>query len=74
MLIEKSRMRTTELERLTLLLSQLDEEYACKQAQLSDGEKSSSGLVSEKKALDRTLSELEGAMFAQRVSLERPTD
>jgi chromosome segregation protein len=71
MLIEKSRMRTTELERLTLLLSQLDEEYTAKQAQLSDSEKSTSDLVSGKKDLDRTLSELEGAMFAQRSSLER---
>ena len=71
MLIEKSRMRTTELERLTLLLSQLDEEYAAKQAQLSDSERSTSDLISSKKDLDRTLSELEGAMFAQRSSLER---
>ncbi len=39
MLIEKSRMRTTELDRLTLLLSQLDEEYAAKQAQLTDSER-----------------------------------
>ena len=57
MLIEKSRMRTTELERLTLLLSELDEEYTAKQAQLSDSEKSTSDLVSGKKDLDRTLSE-----------------
>ncbi|MFA5347830.1 MAG: chromosome segregation protein SMC [Methanoregula sp.] len=71
MLIEKSRMRTTELERLTLLLSQLEEEYAAKQVQLADSEKSISDLVSSKKDLDRTLSELEGAMFAQRSSLER---
>jgi chromosome segregation protein len=71
MLIEKSRMRTTELERLILLLSQLDEEYAAKQSQLSDSERSVSDLISEKKELDRTLSELEGAMFAQRSSLER---
>jgi chromosome segregation protein len=71
MLIEKSRMRTTELERLTLLLSQLDEEYTAKQAQLSESEKSASDLVNGKKDLDRTLSELEGSMFAQRSSLER---
>ena len=38
MLIEKSRMRTTELERLTGLLRQLDEEYAAKQTQL-DGQR-----------------------------------
>jgi chromosome segregation protein len=71
MLIEKSRMRTTELERLTLLLSQLDEEYAAKRSQLSDSERSVSDLISEKKELDRALSELEGTMFAQRSSLER---
>lgn len=71
MLIEKSRMRTTELERLTQLLRQLDEEYAVKQGQLSDGEKSISDHISRKKDLDCTLSELEGTMFAQRSSLER---
>jgi chromosome segregation protein len=71
MQIEKSRMRTTELERLTQLLRQLDEEYAAKQSQLSDGEKSVSDLLIQKKDLDRTLSELEGTLFAQRSSLER---
>ncbi len=71
MLIEKSRMRTTELERLTLLLKQLDEEYSAKQAQLTDSEKSVGDLAAEKKELDRNLSELEGAMFAQRSTLER---
>ncbi|MDD1697187.1 MAG: chromosome segregation protein SMC [Methanoregula sp.] len=71
MYIERSRMRTTELERLTLLLNQLDEEYNVKQNQLTDGEKSVGDLASEKKELDRNLSELEGAMFAQRSSLER---
>jgi chromosome segregation protein len=71
MYIERSRMRTTELERLTLLLNQLDEENNAKQNQLTDGEKSVGDLVSEKKELDRNLSELEGAMFAQRSSLER---
>jgi len=71
MLIEKSRMRTTELERLTLLLKQLDEEYTAKQAQLTDSEKNVGALQDEKKELDRNLSELEGAMFAQRSTLER---
>jgi len=71
MLIEKSRMRTTELERLTSLLRQLDEEYAAKQAQVSDSEKGAADLGWEKKELDRNLSELEGAMFAQRSTLER---
>ncbi|HRY74813.1 MAG TPA: chromosome segregation protein SMC [Methanoregulaceae archaeon] len=70
MLIEKSRMRTSELERLTGLLKQLDEEYAAKQAQMTDSDKSVAGLDAEKKALDRTLSELESELFAQRSTLE----
>ena len=68
MLIEKSRMRTTELERLTGLLHQLDEEYAAKKAQLTDSDTSIASLAEEKKQLDRNLSELEGTMFAQRSS------
>jgi len=71
MLIEKSRMRTTELERLTGLLAQLDAEYAEKQAQMSGNEKSATDRVAQKKALDRALSELEGTLFAQRSSLDR---
>jgi len=71
MLIEKSRMRTTELERLTGLLRQLDEEYAAKQTQLTDSEKSVEDLASEKKGLDRNLSELESTLFVHRSSLER---
>ena len=71
MLIEKSRMRTTELERLTALLRQLDEEYTAKQGQLNDSGKSVAGLTAEKKELDRHLSELEGMLFAQRSTLER---
>jgi chromosome segregation protein len=71
MLIEKSRMRTSELERLTGLLRQLDEEYAAKQAQLTESETSVAALLEEKKELDRNLSELEGTMFAQRSGLER---
>ena len=71
MLIEKSRMRTSELERLTALARQLDEEYSAKKGQLSDSDKSVADLADEKKALDRTLSELEGTFFAQRSTLER---
>jgi chromosome segregation protein len=71
MLIEKSRMRTSELERLQGLLRQLDEEYAAKQGQLTDSETSIASLDKEKKQLDRNLSELEGSMFAQRNTLER---
>ena len=71
MFIEKSRMRTTELERLTGLLRQLDEEYEAKKAQLTENEQGTSGLAAEKNELDRTLSELEGSMFAQRSTLER---
>jgi len=70
MLIEKSRMRTTELERLTGLLKQLDEEYAAKQSQMTDSDKSVAGLDAEKKALDRALSELESGLFSSRSTLE----
>ena len=71
MLIEKSRMRTTERERLTGLLLQLDEEYAEKQTQMSGSETSAADLTAKKKELDRTLSELEGSLFARRSSLDR---
>jgi chromosome segregation protein len=71
MLIEKSRMRTSELERLQGLLRQLDEEYTAKQGQLTDSDTNIAALSEEKKQLDRNLSELEGAMFAQRSTLER---
>ena len=50
MLIEKSRMRTTELERLTLLLKQLDEEFTEKQNQLTGSEKNTGDLLAEKKS------------------------
>ena len=71
MLIEKSRMRTGELERLTSLLAQLDAEFAEKKEQLAHNEQTVSGLGNRKKELDRTLSELEGSLFAQRSTLER---
>jgi chromosome segregation protein len=71
MFIEKSRMRTGELERLTGLLRSLDEEYGAKQAQLSESEKSVRELTAGKKELDRNLSELESSLFAQRSTLER---
>ena len=48
MFIEKSRMRTTELERLTSLLKQLDEEYEAKQTQLAENEQGTSGFAAEK--------------------------
>jgi len=70
-LIEKSRMRTSELERLTALQKQLDEEYVAKQAQLSENEQTIAGLSGRKKELDRNLSEIESTLFAQRSSLER---
>ncbi|MFA5416363.1 MAG: AAA family ATPase, partial [Methanoregula sp.] len=73
-LIEKSRMRTTELERLKGLLSQLDREYAEKQAQMSGGATNVSTLLAQKKELDRHLSQLEGTLFAQRSSLDRITN
>lgn len=71
MFIEKSRMRTSELERLTGLLRSLDEEYGAKQDQLTESQKSVGELAAAKKELDRNLSELESSLFAQRSTLER---
>ena len=71
MLIEKSRMRTSELERLTELQKQLDEEYATKKEQLAGNEKTVTELSDRKKELDRNLSELEGSLFSRRSALER---
>ena len=70
-LIEKSRMRTSELERLTALQKQLDEEYVAKQAQLTENERAVADLSGRKKELDRNLSEIESTLFARRTSLER---
>jgi chromosome segregation protein len=69
--IEKSRMRTSELERLTQLKKQLDEEYADKQKQLAENRAGVEALTAEKKEIDRRLAEIEGAMFAQRNTQER---
>ncbi|MGB8308217.1 MAG: chromosome segregation protein SMC [Methanoregula sp.] len=74
MFIEKSRMRTSELERLTTLQKQLDSEYTAKQEQLDQNERTVTDLSNRKKDLDRTLSELESTLFAQRSSLERLHD
>ena len=70
MLIEKSRMRTSELERLIALQKQLDEEYTAKQEQLAENEGAVAELL-DRKRVDRDLSELESSLFAQRSSLER---
>ena len=45
--------------------------FAAKQGQLGDSEKGAEDLARQKKELDRTLSELEGRLFAHRSSLER---
>src|SRR5208283_5233168 len=71
MLIEKSRMRTSELDRLIALQKQLDEEYTAKQEQLAENEGAVAEFLDRKKELDRNLSELESSLFAQRSSLER---
>ena len=71
LLIERSRMRTSEIERLTERVRQLESEYADKQVQLADSTTAIGDLEKEKAALDRTLSELESSAFAQRNMLER---
>ncbi len=71
MLIEKSRMRTTELDRLTQLLRQLDEEFAVKQIPVYRRGKVGIRPSFREKRARPYASELEGGLFAQRSSLER---
>jgi chromosome segregation protein len=71
LLIERSRMRTSEIERLTERVRQLESEYAGKQVQLADSGKAIEELEKEKADLDLTLSGLESSVFAQRSMLER---
>src|SRR5690606_14420174 len=71
MLIEKSRMRTSERERMEERLKALDEEGSGKEQRLTDNARDTEALVKEKADLDRALSELESSVFARRTTLER---
>ncbi|MDI6867690.1 chromosome segregation protein SMC [Methanoculleus sp.] len=71
LLIEKSRMRSSERERLDARISQIEEELANKQAQLADYSSSLADCEEQKRRVERDLSETESTLFARRSALDR---
>lgn len=71
LLIEKSRMRTSEIERLEARLAEVRTGYGTLEAGIGEARKASEASAAEKAALDRRLSETESTLFARRSSLER---
>lgn len=71
MLIEKSRMRTSEKERMEERLKALADEGAGKEQKLAENTREADALSKEKADLDRALSEIESSVFARRTTLER---
>ncbi|MDD2473263.1 MAG: AAA family ATPase, partial [Methanoculleus sp.] len=69
--IEKSRMRTSERERLEARLRQVEEELANKQAQVADYSSCMADCEGEKRRIERDLSEAESTLFARRSALDR---
>ena len=69
--IEKSRMRTSERERLEVRARQIEEELANKQAQVADYTSSMTDCEGEKRRIERDLSEAESTLFARRSALDR---
>lgn len=71
LLIEKSRMRTSERERLDARIRQIDEELTNKQNQVSDYSSLVAGCETQKREIERDLSDTEGKLFARRSTLDR---
>ena len=69
--IEKSRMRTSERERLEARTRQIEEELANKQTQAADYASSVTGCEAEKHRIERDLSDAESTLFARRSALDR---
>lgn len=70
-LIEKSRIRTSERERLEARVTQISTEYEDKESQCAEYEQCSARIEEEKTALDRALSRTESNLLAHRSSLEK---
>ncbi len=70
LLIEKSRMRTSERERLDARISQIEEELGNKQAQIADYSSSLAGCMEQKRRVERDLSETESTLFGRRSALD----
>ncbi|WP_292730058.1 chromosome segregation protein SMC [Methanoculleus sp.] len=69
--IEKSRMRTSERERLDARVHQVEEELENKQAQVADYSSCMADCEAQKRRIERDLSEAESTLFARRSALER---
>ena len=69
--IEKSRMRTSERERLDARIQQVEEELANKQAQVADYSSCIADCEAQKRQIERGLSEAESTLFARRSALDR---
>jgi len=71
LLIEKSRMRSSERERIEARLSQVEEELANKQAQIAEYSAGLAESENARRAVERELSDAESSLFAKRSSLDR---
>ncbi|NYT05608.1 MAG: chromosome segregation protein SMC [Methanomicrobiales archaeon] len=70
MLIERSRLRTSEIERLSNRLEQIEGEISEKEGQISEYAECIGRLESEKAVLDRDISTTESSLFSYRSSIE----
>jgi len=71
MLLEKSRMRTSEKERLEERIRALETDLSTRKGQEEELIAKVAALEAERSELDKKLSSLEGATFARRSTLER---
>jgi chromosome segregation protein len=71
LLIEKSRMRTSERERLEARIHQIEEELVNKQGQLDEYTSCMADCEEEKRRIERDLSDAESTLFARRSALDR---
>lgn len=69
--IERSRMRTSERERLDARLVQIEEELTNKQGQVVEYSSSMADCEAQKRQIERDLSEAESTLFSRRSALDR---
>lgn len=71
LLLEKSRMRSSERERMEERISEISGAVLEKKKQIGEIERNLHGLERDQKELDRSLSAFESELFARRETLER---
>ena len=69
--IEKSRMRTSERERLEARIRQIAEELVNKQEQVAEYSTSAADCEAKKREIERDLSDAESTLFSRRSALDR---